>query len=45
MERHYVKCQNHLAFGTLGIGRLLVFSVLNAKFLAFNTPEANALRA
>ena len=29
----------------LCIGRFLVFSVLNAKFLAFNTPDANALRA
>ena len=38
------KCQNYLAFDTSHEVCFLVFDVLNAKYLALGTLDANALK-
>ena len=38
------KCQNYLAFDTSHEACFLVFGVLNAKYLALGTLDANALK-
>ena len=37
---HHSKCQMHLTFRTSSVSGFLVFSVPNAKNLAFGTPDA-----
>ena len=43
LRRYYSGVPNFLAFGTPHEGLFLVFSVPNAKYLEFGTPDENAL--
>ena len=45
LRLHYSSMPNILAFKTPNESDFLVFGVPNAKYLAFDTPDENALRA
>ena len=43
LRLHYSSMPNILTFKTLDVSSFLVFGVTNAKYLAFDTPNENAL--
>ena len=43
LRAYYSMSHNFETFSTPHEGRFLVFGVLNAKYLAFGTPDKNAL--